>query len=193
MQKKRIAIFASGTGSNAVNLIDFLKNDTEIEVGFVLSNKADAKVLDSSRELGVETHCFSNSEVADGAFLRDFCINQKIDWIILAGYLRLIPAELIQAYERKMINLHPSLLPNYGGKGMHGSNVHKAVIANGEEKSGITIHFVNEEFDKGEIIAQFHCRLTPEDTVSSLEGKIRYLEQTYLPTVVRGTILNENV
>ena len=193
MQKKRIAIFASGTGSNAVNLIHFLKNDPQVEIGFVLSNKSDAKVLDSARELGVATHHFSNAEVADGAFLADFCANAQIDWIVLAGYLRLIPAELIQSYDRRMINLHPSLLPEYGGKGMHGSNVHKAVIANKEPKSGITIHFVNEEFDKGEIIAQFHCRLTPEDTVSSLEGKIRYLEQTYLPTVVRGTILNENL
>lgn len=191
MQKKRIAIFASGTGSNAVNLIRFFEGDAQVEVGFVLSNKADAKVLTSAQELGVPTFHFSNAEVADGAFLTTFCREHQIDWVILAGYLRLIPTELISAYDRKMINLHPSLLPNYGGKGMHGHHVHVAVIANKEDKSGITIHFVNEEFDKGEIIAQFHCRLTAEDTVETLEGKIRYLEQTYLPTVVRGTILNE--
>lgn len=191
MEKKRIAIFASGTGSNAVNLIHFFKNDSQVEVAFVLSNKSDAKVLDSAKELGIKTYYFSNSEVADGAFLTNFCQKKDIDWVILAGYLRLIPAELIQAYDHRMINLHPSLLPNYGGKGMHGSNVHKAVIANQETKSGISIHFVNEEFDKGEIIAQFHCALNEQDTVETLEGKIRYLEQTYLPTVVRGAILNE--
>ncbi len=191
--KTRIAIFASGTGSNAVNLIRQFQGDSALEVGFVLSNKSDAKVLESAHALGVPTFHFSNTEVADGAFLSDFCASHKIDWIVLAGYLRLIPVDLIRNFERKMINLHPSLLPDYGGKGMHGSHVHKAVIENGEVRSGITIHFVNEEFDKGEIIAQFHCRLTSEDTVSSLEGKIRYLEQTYLPIVVRGTVLNENV
>lgn len=191
MQKKRIAIFASGTGSNAVNLIRFFGSDEQVEVAFVLSNKSDAKVLDSARQLGIEALHFDNQQVADGSFLVSLCQEHQVDWIVLAGYLRLIPAALIQAYDRKMINLHPSLLPNYGGKGMHGSNVHKAVIANGESKSGITIHFVNEEFDKGEIIAQFHCRLTEEDTIESLEGKIRYLEQTYLPTVVRGAIFNQ--
>ncbi|MCR9171298.1 MAG: phosphoribosylglycinamide formyltransferase [bacterium] len=191
MQTKRIAIFASGTGSNAINLIRFFQEDADIEVAFVLSNKAEAKVLSSAQELGVKTLHFDNQQVADGTFLVGLCKEHRVDWIVLAGYLRLIPAALIQAYDRKMINLHPSLLPNYGGKGMHGRNVHEAVIANGEEKSGITIHFVNEEFDKGEILAQFHCKLTPEDTVESLEGKIRYLEQTYLPTVVRGAILNQ--
>lgn len=190
MQKKRIAIFASGTGSNAVNLIRFFEKDAQVEVAFVLSNKVEAKVLASARELGVPSLHFDNKQVADGAFLVSLCKEHQIDWVILAGYLRLIPAELIQAFDQKMINLHPSLLPNYGGKGMHGRNVHEAVIANRENKSGITIHFVNEEFDKGKIIAQFHCQLSSKDSVESLEGKIRYLEQTYLPTVVRGTILN---
>jgi phosphoribosylglycinamide formyltransferase-1 len=191
MQKTRIAIFASGTGSNAVNLIRFFEGDPQVDVAFVLSNKAEAKVLTSAKELGVASLHYSNQQVADGDFLVRLCKENHIDWIVLAGYLRLIPAELISAFDRKMINLHPSLLPNYGGKGMHGRNVHEAVIANGEHKSGITIHFVNEEFDKGEIIAQFHCKLSEADTVESLEKKIRYLEQTYLPIVVRGTILNQ--
>jgi len=190
MQKKRIAIFASGTGSNAINLIRNFENDSVLEVAFVLSNKADAKVLASARNLGVQTFHFDDKQVADGQFLTSFCREHNIDWIVLAGYLRLIPVELIAAYNRKMINLHPSLLPAYGGKGMYGRNVHKAVIGNSETKSGITIHFVNEVFDQGEIIAQFHCPLDSSDTVESLETKIRILEQTYLPTVVRGTILN---
>lgn len=190
MTKTRIAIFASGAGSNAVNLIHFFKNDPQIEVAFVMSNNADAKVLSSAAELGVKTMYYSNSEVADGEFLNSICKEEKVDWIILAGYLRLIPSELIHSYDGRMINLHPALLPNYGGKGMHGHHVHEAVIKNKEPKSGITIHFVNEQFDKGEIIAQFHCSLNEMDTVESLEGKIRYLEQTYLPTVVRGAILN---
>lgn len=190
MQKKRIAIFASGTGSNAVNLIRSFQSDPKLEVAFVLSNKSDAKVLSSADDLGIPTFYFDNKRVADGDFLVNICRENQVDWIVLAGYLRLIPAALIKAYDHKMINLHPSLLPNYGGKGMHGHHVHEAVIANNENKSGITIHFVNELFDQGEVIAQFHCRLTKADTVESLAAKIHYLEQTYLPTVVRGTILN---
>jgi len=190
MQKQRIAIFASGTGSNAVNLIRSFEGDPLVEVVFVLSNKSDAKVLSSADSLGVKTLHFTNVQVGDGNFLVKLCAEYKIDWIILAGYLRLVPGGLIEKYQRKMINLHPSLLPDYGGKGMHGRHVHKAVIANQEKKSGITIHFVNEEFDKGEIIAQFHCPIASGDTIEVLENKIHYLEQTYLPTVVRGTVLN---
>ena len=190
MQKKRIAIFASGTGSNAINLIRFFEGHSSIEIAFVLSNKADAPIMTSAKELGIETMHYSNQQVADGDFLNNLCKNEGIDWIVLAGYLRLIPAELIQAYNDKMINLHPSLLPNYGGKGMHGRNVHTAVLENKEEESGITIHFVNEEFDKGRIIAQFHCEIEPTDGVEDLEKKIRYLEHSYLPIVVQNTILS---
>jgi phosphoribosylglycinamide formyltransferase-1 len=190
MIKKRVAIFASGTGSNAVNLINFFNGSDDIDVSFVLSNNAQAKVLDSASSLGVKTYCFSNDEVNDGSMLVSLCEENNVDWIVLAGYLRLIPSDLIKSFEGKMINLHPSLLPNYGGKGMYGSNVHKAVIANGEKESGITIHYVNEAFDDGNIIAQFHCQLDKNDDVSSLEGKIRKLEQAYLPIVVQNTILN---
>ena len=157
MTKIRVAIFASGTGSNAVNLIHFFKNHDSIEVAFVLSNKADAPVLASAQNLGIQTINCSNSEAGEVGFLTTVCRAEKIDWIILAGYLRLIPTDLIQAFPNKIINLHPALLPNYGGKGMHGRNVHTAVLANRETESGITIHLVNEEFDSGRIIAQFHC------------------------------------
>ena len=191
MQKKRIAIFASGNGSNAVNLIRSFTDDHKLEIAFVLSNNSDARVLNSAKSLGVKNIYFSNEDVANGDFISNFCKKEKIDWIILAGYLRLIPQELIEAYDGKIINLHPSLLPKYGGKGMYGHHVHEAVIKNGEKNSGITIHFVNEAFDEGEIIAQFHCSIDQNETVSSLESKIRYLEQTYLPAVIRGTILSQ--
>lgn len=190
MEQQRIAIFASGTGSNAVNLIRFFAHDDAVEVAFVLSNKADAKVLESAKALGVTTFHYTNQEVADGEFLVNLCREHRIDWIVLAGYLRLIPSELIAAYDHKMINLHPSLLPNYGGKGMHGHHVHEAVIANKEPESGITIHYVNEAFDDGAIIAQFHCSLDTTDTVETLAAKIHYLEQAYLPTVVQKTVCN---
>ena len=190
MNKTRIAIFASGTGSNAINLIQHFKGHATIEVGFVLSNKLDAPVLSSAKALDVDVLYHTNEEVANGPFLVEACKTHQVDWIILAGYLRLIPTELIQAYNNKIINLHPSLLPKYGGKGMHGSNVHRAVIANQEAESGITVHFVNEEFDKGKIIAQFTCSINQGDSAETLAQKIHILEQSYLPTVVAKTIAN---
>lgn len=190
MNKKRIAIFASGTGSNAMNLIRFFEGHSSIEVGFVLSNKQDAPIIDSARNAGAEVLVYSNEQVADGDFLVSTCEKHAIDWIILAGYLRLIPATFISTFEDKIINLHPSLLPNYGGKGMYGRKVHTAVLNNKENVSGITIHFVNQEFDKGRTIAQFHCKIDSSDTVEDLEGKIRYLEHSYLPIVVQNTILS---
>jgi len=193
MNKVRIAIFASGTGSNAINLIRYFKESEAIEVGFVLSNKSDAPVLTSAKALDVEVLHFSNQEVANGDFLTKICRENKIDWIVLAGYLRLIPASFIHAFEGRIINLHPALLPKYGGKGMHGSHVHKVVIENKENISGITIHFVNEEFDKGRIIAQFSCAVTPSDSAEDVAAKIHQLEQDYLPVVIEKTILNKTL
>lgn len=190
MNKTRIAVFASGTGSNAINLIRYFNNHPTIEIGFVLSNKSDAPVLNSAKELGITVIHRTNEEVANGNFLVQLCQSHEIDWIMLAGYLRLIPGQLTQQFENKIINLHPSLLPKYGGKGMHGGHVHKAVIENKEVESGITIHFVNEEFDKGRIIAQFRCSINSNDTAASLAQKIHVLEQSYLPVVVEKTIIN---
>ena len=190
MKKVKIAIFASGTGSNAVNLIHFFKNHASIEVGFVLSNKKDAPVLSSTEKLGVQVLHYTNEQVSNGDFLTSICKEKGIDWIVLAGYLRLIPTELIKSFNNRMINLHPSLLPKYGGKGMYGGHVHKAVIENKELESGITIHYVNNDFDKGNIIAQFHCSIEATDEIKDLEGKIRKLEQSYLPLVVQNTIIN---
>jgi phosphoribosylglycinamide formyltransferase-1 len=193
MNKVRIAIFASGTGTNAINLIRYFKENEQIEVGFVLSNKSDAPVLNSASDLGIKALNFSNQEVADGDFLTKICRDNKTDWIVLAGYLRLIPASFIHAFDGRIINLHPALLPKYGGKGMHGSHVHKAVIENKETTSGITIHFVNEEFDKGEIIAQFSCPVAPSHSAEDLAAKIHRLEQDHLPAVIEKTILNNTL
>lgn len=189
MAKQRIGIFASGTGSNALNLIRTFEGHDSLEVGLVLSNVETAPVLKGSYDLGIPIFYMSNEDVANGGLLRSFCQDQKLDWIVLAGYLRKIPAELIRAYPNRMINLHPSLLPKFGGKGMYGSNVHKAVLEAGETETGITIHFVNEEFDKGQKIAQFHCQLDENDNLQSVQKKISQLEQTFLPTVVEATIL----
>lgn len=190
MSKVRLGIFASGTGSNAMNLIRHFNNHEQIEVAFVLSNNSQAKILETASEAGIKTLCFTNQEVSNGDFLAKICNEHHVDWIMLAGYLRLIPISFIEAYHDKIINLHPSLLPKYGGKGMYGHFVHEAVIANREKESGITIHFVNQEFDKGRIIAQFHCDLDENDDEISLASKIHELEQTYVPMVVESTILD---
>lgn len=189
VQKTKVAIFASGTGSNAVNLIRHFSGHEQIDVTFVLSNKEDAKVLSSARDLGVQTFYRSNDDVADAEVLKWLCKEADIQWIVLAGYLRKVPEAFIAAYGERIINLHPSLLPKFGGKGMYGSNVHKAVIENGEKESGITIHYVNEAFDEGRIIAQFHCWIDEGETVESLAAKIQWLEHSYLPIVIERTLM----
>lgn len=193
MNKMRIAIFASGTGSNAVRLIEHFKEHKSIEVALVLSNKIDAKVLQSAKERGVEVVYKSNEFVSNGQEMTDLMHQFRIDWIVLAGYLRLIPSELVVNFDHKIINVHPSLLPKYGGKGMFGHHVHEAVIQAKEKESGITIHFVNAQFDDGAILAQFRCHVDEKDTAETLySNKIQYLEHNYFPIVVEKTILNPN-
>ena len=189
MNKQRIGIFASGTGSNAVNLINYFSDHQSIEVAFVLSNKETAKVLTSAQEMGIKTYFLDNSKVAEAENLIKVCKDERVNWIMLAGYLRKIPPGLIQVYPDRIINLHPALLPKFGGKGMYGMNVHQAVVEAKEKVTGITIHFVNEEFDKGEIIEQFSCDVHPDDTAEEVAAKIHELEQKNVPTVVEKTIL----
>jgi phosphoribosylglycinamide formyltransferase-1 len=190
MSKKRLAIFASGKGSNALNIIKHLSGNRQLEVAFVLSNKKDALVLELAKTAGVETYFFDNNQIADGKFLSNFCHEQNIDFIILAGYLRLIPSELIQNFPDKIFNIHPALLPKFGGKGMYGSNVHKAVLEEKETTTGISIHFVNSEFDSGRLLAQFTCTVSPSDNLDTIANKIHILEQAYYPLVIEKTILN---
>ena len=193
MKKTKLAIFASGSGSNAMNLIQYFKSHSTIEVELILSNNKNAPIIAKAEAENVKTFCLTNAEVSDGTILNEFCQKNNIDWIILAGYLRLIPADFITHFDNKIINLHPSLLPKYGGKGMFGSHVHEAVIANKETNTGISIHYVNHDFDKGAIIAQFHCAVDANDTVDNVAAKIHQLEQSYLPVVIEKTILNSLV
>lgn len=189
MKKHKVAIFASGTGSNAINLIRSFKQHSELEVAIVLCNNSNAEVIASSQNEGVSTVLISNEQANDTQFLLTNMQERGIDWVILAGYLRKIPSEFIQHFEERIINLHPSLLPKFGGKGMYGSNVHKAVLEAQESETGITIHFVNEKFDEGRIIAQFRCKVDKSDKLSDIQKKISRLEQNYLPFVVEKTIL----
>lgn len=193
MDKKRVAIFASGSGSNAMNLIQHFKGHSSIEVAFVLTNNSNAGIIKKADDAGVKTIVLSNADVAQGDVLINLCNEENISWIVLAGYLRLVPADFIDSYENRIINLHPALLPKFGGKGMFGQHVHRAVVESGETESGITIHFVNSEFDKGRIIAQFRCSVNVKDTATDVDRKIRVLEQSYLPAVVEKTILNSDL
>lgn len=188
MKTKSIAVFASGSGSNAENLIRFFKNHPTIRVELILTNKEDAPVVSKAKNLGVEVLCFSNEAFENGLTVLQELDYRAIDWIVLAGFLRKIPLNIIHGYPNRIINIHPSLLPKYGGKGMYGMHVHQAVIRAQESTSGITIHLVNEEFDKGEQLAQFETSIDSSDTPESLAVKIHELEQKHFPTIVEQTI-----
>lgn len=190
MKMIRLAIFASGTGSNAINIIRFFKTSATVEVAFVLSNKSDARIVTTAKEAGVDVKVVSNQQVEDATVLVELCQANQIDYIILAGFLRKIPEQLITAFPNRIINIHPALLPKYGGKGMYGINVHKAVLENKEAESGITIHYVNAEFDKGEIIAQFKCAIDENETLETLQSKIHQLEHANFPTVIKNSIVS---
>lgn len=190
MKKLRLAVFASGKGTNAANIVDYFKNHEKIEVAFVLSNNPSFELTNHDKFPSIRVVHLSSEKAMDPSFLVELCEAETIDYIILAGYLKLIPAALIHCYENKIINIHPSLLPKYGGKGMYGDHVHKAVLAAKEEVSGISIHFVNEEFDKGRLIAQMYCSVYPNDAVSDLKARVQKLEQAYYPYVIEQTLIN---
>jgi phosphoribosylglycinamide formyltransferase-1 len=184
MKKKHIAIFASGSGSNAENISRFFVGHPTIEVSLFLTNKPDAFVIERAKKLGIPCHIFNREEF----YNTDDVIRQlhkyNIDLVVLAGFLWLIPANLIRNFPKAIVNIHPALLPKYGGKGMYGSHVHEAVIANNESESGITIHFVNEEYDAGDIIFQAKCPLSVNETPESLAGKVHELEYRWFPEVI---------
>lgn len=190
MKNGNIAIFASGTGSNALNLIQSYANHSVLNVAVVICNNPNAKVIELAKKEGISVCLITNEEAKNGDFLLKKMNQFSISWIVLAGYLRKIPSLLIQKFEERIINLHPSLLPKFGGKGMYGVNVHKAVLEAQEKETGITIHFVNEKFDEGRIIAQFRCKIDINDELLDIQHKISKLEQNFLPIVVEKTILS---
>lgn len=188
MNQKRIAIFASGNGSNALNIIKHFENSSVVKVAFVLANSAKAKVLESANKLGVKTIICTNEEAESQSYFTSICSENRVDFVVLAGFLRKIPSSLIQQYPDRIINIHPSLLPKYGGKGMYGKYVHEAVLVNKETETGITVHFVNEEFDKGKIIAQFSVQINPEDTAENIQIKVQQLEHQKFAHVIEKLV-----
>ena len=186
---KRIAIFASGSGSNAENIITYFQKDKKAKVVLILSNNPKALVLKRANRLGVQNLVFNKHQLNDSKWAIENLNN--IDLIVLAGFLWKFPEHLLEMYKNKVVNVHPSLLPKYGGKGMYGMHVHDAVVNNKETESGITIHYVNEHYDEGAIIFQAKCIINSKDTPTDVAAKIHKLEMRYFPEVIQQ-ILSEH-
>ncbi|MCD8290469.1 MAG: phosphoribosylglycinamide formyltransferase [Prevotella sp.] len=183
-----LAIFVSGNGTNCENIIKYFRDDGEVNVSLVVSSKADAFALQRAAKYGVPSTVLTKQEFNDEQVIMSLLRENHIDYIILAGFLFLIPAFLIRQYDHRIINIHPALLPKFGGKGMYGIHVHEAVKAAGETQTGITIHYVNEKYDNGDIIAQFRTPVSPDDTPETIAEKVHELEQKFFPQVIRENL-----
>jgi phosphoribosylglycinamide formyltransferase-1 len=179
-----LAIFASGAGSNAENLIRHFENHARIHISLVLSNCHDAPVLQRAEKLGVPTCVFDKTGFYHTNTVLQKLQDYHIDYIVLAGFLWLVPGNLLAAFPQRIINIHPALLPKYGGKGMYGMRVHRAVAANADKETGITIHRIDAEYDRGEILFQARCAVLPHDTPETIAAKVHELEYRYFPEIV---------
>ncbi len=189
MSMKKIAILASGSGTNAERIIKHFSDHPEGRVTLVMSNNPDAYVLERARMLNVPAEVFNKKELKEGEVLTRLN-EEEIDLVVLAGFLWLIPPALVQAFPDKIVNIHPALLPKYGGKGMYGDHVHQAVKESGDKETGITIHLVNECYDEGNILLQAHCAVDPEDSPQDIAKKVHVLEYQYYPEVIESMLKN---
>lgn len=185
-----IAIFVSGNGTNCENIIRYFKNNQDICIKLVISSKADAYALTRASWYDVPCKVLSKQEINDSGTVIPLLEEWDINFIVLAGFMLMVPDFIIDKFEHQIVNIHPSLLPKFGGKGMYGHHVHEAVKAAGEKESGITIHFVSKVCDGGEIIAQFKTPVSPEDTAEDIEKKIHVLEQKHFPEVIKSVIMD---
>ena len=188
---KKIAIFASGSGSNAENIIQYFAQKPQFCVKSVFCNVPDAYVLERAKKYRIPSFVFNREEFRNPDKVFRQLQEQEIDFIVLAGFLWLMPSFITAAWPNKIVNLHPALLPAYGGKGMYGHHVHEAVIAAGEKESGITIHYVNDHYDQGAIIFQAKCPVLPTDTPDDLAARVHELEYRYFPQIIAETILKQ--
>lgn len=188
MEKVNIAIFVSGGGTNCENLIRYFDGSDSVCCALVVSNKADAKALERATRLGVPTAVAPKAQLNDPDFMLPLMRQYGVQFIVLAGFLPLVPDFLIDAFPRRIVNLHPALLPKYGGKGMWGHHVHEAVKAAGETETGMTVHWVTPVCDGGEIIAQFRCALSPDDSADDIAEKEHQLEMAHFPQVVEQVL-----
>lgn len=189
---RRLAIFLSGSGSNAENIIRHFAGNDDIEVVLVLSDKAEAYGLQRAKRFGIEVKAFSRQDFLKSDTVLKILQDRAVDFIVLAGFLCYVPQNIISNYSDQIVNIHPSLLPKYGGKGMYGAKVHKAVVEAADSESGITIHHINENFDDGEIIFQAKCAVLPTDTAEDVERKVRALEILHFPKVIEAELNKQN-
>jgi phosphoribosylglycinamide formyltransferase-1 len=185
---KKIAIFASGSGTNAENIIKYFSNRKCAKVTLILSNRREAYVLERAAEHNIKSIFFDYNEFNTSDKVLDDLLKNDIDFLVLAGFLWLVPEKILNLYAGRIINIHPALLPKYGGKGMYGEKVHKAVIDNHESESGISIHYVNKFYDEGDIVFQARCKVEPSDTPDTLAARIHELEYKYFPEVIENLI-----
>lgn len=188
----KIVIFGSGKGSNARRLLEYFKEHPFIQVAALVSNKPRRGFLDISYDYRINLEIVKGPELSDPKWIAHLRLMYRPDLLVLAGYLKQIPPALIEAFPGKIINLHPALLPDFGGKGMYGHHVHEAVLASGVSRTGITIHKVDEEYDRGEILFQAECEVLPGDTVETLSARIHALEHAHLPHVVEKLLADGN-
>ncbi|MDR1090259.1 MAG: phosphoribosylglycinamide formyltransferase [Prevotella sp.] len=188
----KIAIFASGSGTNAENIAKYFKNSKTVEISLIVSNKKDAFVLERAKKLEIEAVAFSKNDFDMTGNVVNFLQSKNIDFIVLAGFLLKIPGSLLKAFPHKIVNIHPALLPKFGGKGMYGDNVHKAVVESKESESGITIHYINENYDEGDIIFQAKCPVLPNDTFEDVAKKVHALEYTHFPVIIKDILSKQD-
>lgn len=188
-----IAIFASGSGTNAQNIIEYFKLNKKAEVSCILSNKEDAYVLQRAKMYNITTRIFNRKELYETGEVLDFLTENGISWIILAGFLWLVPENIVDKFTNRIINIHPALLPKFGGKGMYGMSVHRAVIDAKENETGITIHYVNRKYDEGNIIFQARCKVNKTDTPELLAEKVHKLEYKHYPAIIEKVIVDSGL
>lgn len=187
-RKRRIAVFASGSGSNAERFFEYFKDSPLAEVSLLCCNNPEAYVLERARKHNVKSCLFTNQQIKEATPVLEVLQAEEIDFIVLAGFLRLIPSELVEAYPDRIVNIHPALLPKWGGKGMFGMRVHEAVKEAGDLETGISIHFVNSRYDEGNIIFQASCPVEEQDSPASIAEKIHLLEHRHYPRVVEDVL-----
>lgn len=186
---KKIAVFASGSGSNAENIYNYFKSNDDVVVSLILTNNPNAGVIERATRLNIPFTVFDKNTFKNTHQIVKLLQENNIDLVVLAGFLWLIPENLIEAFPNKIVNIHPALLPKHGGKGMFGDNVHKAVVEHKETESGITIHFVNQHYDEGKVIFQAKCKVLPTDTFEDIASKIHALEYEHFPKIIADLLL----
>ena len=187
-QPIRLAILGSGNGTNAQQITEYFASRSDVEIACIIYNVRDAYIAQRARNLGVEARYFGRADFYESGAVLDYLRQKDVDWVILAGFLWLVPQPILDAFPQRVINIHPALLPKYGGKGMYGHHVHEAVVAAGERESGITIHIVDNHYDRGTILFQARCTVAPDDTPDTLAAKIHLLEKEHFPRVIDETI-----